>query len=133
MPVKVVDLAEEEAKLGPAGKHSLFKIIFDGEDGPHGFHMTYTEFPLGARSKEHTHGGEQVIFVLSGELTIELPELPDKPSLRVPAGSAVYVPPQIKHTHVNSGTETLRTLVILCPGGDSSLLKKAPRVDPSKW
>lgn len=129
MKIEVVDVVREEAHIGPVGKRSIVKFVV----GDKNFTMLYVEFPLGARAEEHMRQNAEAIYVLSGEAMIEFPELAEQKQHRIRAGSAMYLPPGIKHRHSISGKETMRMLVVFSPPGEETIRTKAsPVVDVSK-
>ena len=129
MKTEVVNVVREEAHIGPVGKRSIVKVIVSGKN----FTLCYVEFPLGARPEEHVRENEEAIYVLSGEAMIEFPELAEKKQYRIPAGSAMYLPPGVKHRHTNIGNETMRMLAVFSPPGEETIAAKAsPVVDISK-
>jgi mannose-6-phosphate isomerase-like protein (cupin superfamily) len=54
-----------------------------------------------------------MFFVLQGELTLRL----DDETVIAPAGSFVLVPPGTVHTFSNPGSEPVRYLSLMAPGG----------------
>lgn len=133
MEVKVISVIEKKARVGPAGKRSISKLIFGEDEGAKNFSMLYVEFPIGGRSDEHVRENEEAIYVLSGELLLECAKNEGKVQHRVKAGEAIYLPPGLKHQHINIGNEALRKLVIFAPpGAVTERAKKTPYVDLSK-
>ncbi len=127
--MEVVNVVREAAHIGPVGKRSIVKVVISGKN----FTMCYVEFPLGARPEEHVRENEEAIYVLSGEALIEFPELAGQKPHRLPAGSAMYLPPGVRHRHANGGNETMRMLAVFSPPGEETAAAKAsPVVDTSK-
>ncbi len=65
------------------------------------------EFEPGAVVPKHTHPGEEVGFVLAGELTVEIA---GKPAQAVKAGEVFFIPANTVHSGKN--TSTGQTVVI---------------------
>jgi quercetin dioxygenase-like cupin family protein len=53
----------------------------------------------GAASPKHTHPGEEVAYVLEGEVTVEID---GKPATTVKAGTTFFIPPNTPHTARNA-------------------------------
>jgi quercetin dioxygenase-like cupin family protein len=58
------------------------------------------EFQAGAMAPKHTHPGEEIGYVLEGELTVELE---GKPPLKLKAGDTFFVPLGTVHSAKNAG------------------------------
>jgi quercetin dioxygenase-like cupin family protein len=74
--------------------------------------MTRAEFQPGAATPKHTHPGEEVAYVLQGELSIELE---GKPALKLKAGDSFFVPAGTVHMGKNTAkgeTIVLSTYVV---------------------
>jgi quercetin dioxygenase-like cupin family protein len=72
------------------------------------------ELPPGQMIPPHTHSREdECNFVLEGELTCEV----GGEIVVAPVGSYVLKPREVPHTLCNTGTEPVRVLEILTPGG----------------
>ncbi len=129
MQPEVIDLVHQEAHIGPVGKRSIVKLILTNEH----YTLLSVEFPIGARPEEHIKPNTETIYVLSGEHVIEFPDMPDKKECRVRAGSAISLPPGVKHRHVNGARETTKILLIASPPGpETRMVQTSPAVDVSK-
>jgi quercetin dioxygenase-like cupin family protein len=74
--------------------------------------MTRAEFQPGAATPKHSHPGEEVAYVLQGELSIELE---GKPALKLKAGDSFFVPAGTVHMGKNTAkgeTIVLSTYVV---------------------
>ena len=128
MDLEVIDLVHADAHIGPVGKRSIVKLIATNDK----FTMLYVEFPIGARPEEHVRENAETIYVLSGEHLVEFPDV-DKKQRRVRAGSAIYLPPGIKHRHSNGGNETMKMIAVFSPPSwETDRVKTSPVVDVSK-
>jgi quercetin dioxygenase-like cupin family protein len=58
------------------------------------------EFQMGAAVPKHTHPGEEVGYILEGEITIEID---GKPPLKLKAGDAFFIPAGTVHAAKNTG------------------------------
>ena len=70
------------------------------------------EFDAGAAVPRHTHPGEEVGFVLQGELTVEIE---GKPAQTVKAGEAFFIPAGTVHSGKNTSkaaTVVLSTYIV---------------------
>jgi oxalate decarboxylase/phosphoglucose isomerase-like protein (cupin superfamily) len=50
----------------------------------------------------------------------------DQPPVKVSAGSSIYIPAEVYHSTVNTGTETLQLIVVYSPAGPERLLREIP-------
>ncbi len=78
----------------------------------------------------HNHPGtEEIIFVVSGEGE---QVVDDQPPVRVGPGACIFVPDGIHHSTHNTGTETMRLLVVYAPTGPEETLRSLPgvRIEP---
>jgi quercetin dioxygenase-like cupin family protein len=58
------------------------------------------EFPAGAGAPKHTHPGDEIGYVLEGELVVEME---GKPALKLKAGDTFFVPAGQIHSAKNTG------------------------------
>jgi quercetin dioxygenase-like cupin family protein len=63
--------------------------------------MARGEFNVGGGTPKHTHPGEEVAYVLEGQLTVEVE---GKPPVTLKAGDVFFVPGGTVHAAKNSGT-----------------------------
>jgi quercetin dioxygenase-like cupin family protein len=74
--------------------------------------LARADFPVGGAAPKHTHPGDEVAYVLEGELTLELA---GKPPVILKAGDSVFVPAGTVHSARNTGkgeTKILSTYII---------------------
>lgn len=72
----------------------------------------------------HNHpGAEEIIFVVSGEGE---QMIDDQPPVKVTPGACIYVPDSVYHSTLNTGTETLRLIVVYAPTGPERVLREIP-------
>ena len=69
--------------------------------------MARGEFNAGAGVPKHTHPGEEVAYVLEGEVTIEVE---GKAPVTVKAGESFFVPARAVHTAKNGGKTPAKVL-----------------------
>jgi quercetin dioxygenase-like cupin family protein len=75
----------------------------------------------GAKSPVHEHDGAEIIFVLSGEGETTI----DGKTYRIEKGSAIYIPPKIKHSFKNtSKTKPMEVIQIYTPPGPEERYRK---------
>ncbi|MFW6162361.1 MAG: cupin domain-containing protein [Planctomycetota bacterium] len=82
------------------------------------------ELDPGAGHDRHNHPGtEEIIFVLAGEgeQTVD-----DQGPVRVSPGSCIFVPKDAYHSTLNTGSQTMRLLVVYCPTGAENDLRGLP-------
>jgi quercetin dioxygenase-like cupin family protein len=65
------------------------------------------EFDPGAAVPKHTHPGEEVAYVLDGEVTVEMA---GKPPIVLKPGDVFFVPAGTVHTAKNTGKTTTKVL-----------------------
>ncbi|MBV8142616.1 MAG: cupin domain-containing protein [Verrucomicrobia bacterium] len=88
------------------------------------FSFGVVELAQGEGHARHNHpGSEEIIYVVSGkgEQMID-----DQPPVKVGPGSSIYVPADVYHSTVNTGTETLQLIVVYSPPGPERLLREIP-------
>jgi quercetin dioxygenase-like cupin family protein len=69
--------------------------------------MTRGEFNAGAAVPKHTHPGEEVAYILEGQVTLEVE---GKPPAVLKAGEVFFVPAGTVHAAKNSGTGVAKVL-----------------------
>ncbi|MBV9106086.1 MAG: cupin domain-containing protein [Verrucomicrobia bacterium] len=92
--------------------------------GANRFSFGVVELAQGKGHARHNHpGSEEIIYVVSGhgEQMVD-----DQPPVKVSAGSSIYIPPDVYHSTVNTGTETLQLIVVYSPAGPERLLREIP-------
>jgi oxalate decarboxylase/phosphoglucose isomerase-like protein (cupin superfamily) len=50
----------------------------------------------------------------------------DQPPIKVGPGSSIYIPADVYHSTVNTGTDTLKLIVVYSPAGPERLLREIP-------
>ncbi|RXE56550.1 cupin [Methanoculleus taiwanensis] len=82
-------------------------------DIPIGYSLAYAELlPGGYLGYDRLNGSSDLIYVISGELEITTP---DGEAVRVPAGSAAYIPPDQMKESRNTGTSVTTALSFVDP------------------
>jgi oxalate decarboxylase/phosphoglucose isomerase-like protein (cupin superfamily) len=103
------------------------KIYFLSEPavtGANHFSFGIVELAQGKGHARHNHpGAEEIIYVVSGqgEQMVD-----DQPPVEVSPGSSIYIPADVYHSTVNTGTETLKLIVVYSPAGPERLLREIP-------
>jgi quercetin dioxygenase-like cupin family protein len=89
------------------------------------------EFEAGAAVPKHTHPGEEIGFVLEGELTLEID---GKPPQKLKAGDSFFVPAGQAHTGKNTakGKTTVVSTYIVEKGKPLAAMVGAPAAAPAK-
>jgi oxalate decarboxylase/phosphoglucose isomerase-like protein (cupin superfamily) len=103
------------------------KIYFLSEPavtGAERFSFGIVRLASGKGHARHNHpGSEEIIYVVSGEGE---QMVDDKPAVKVGPGSSIYIPADIYHSTLNTGTETMELLVVYSPAGPERLLREIP-------
>src|ERR1700738_2931267 len=87
--------------------HFLSEPAVTGADR---FSFGVVELAQGKGHARHNHpGAEEIMYVVSrqGEEMVA-----DQPPVKVSAGSSIYIPAEVYHSTVNTGTETLQLIVV---------------------
>ena len=88
------------------------------------FSFGIVELAAGKGHARHNHpGSEEIIYVMSGEGE---QMVDDQPPVRVGPGSSIYIPADVYHSTLNTGTETMRLAVVYSPAGPERLLREIP-------
>jgi oxalate decarboxylase/phosphoglucose isomerase-like protein (cupin superfamily) len=88
------------------------------------FSFGIVELAAGKGHARHNHpGSEEIIYVVSGkgEQMVD-----DQPPVKVSSGSSIYIPADVYHSTLNTGTETLELIVVYSPAGPERLLREIP-------
>ena len=86
----------------------------------------------GKGHERHNHpGAEEIIFVMSGEGE---QMIDDQPPVKVRAGACIYIPDDVYHSTINTGSEPLRLIIVYAPAGPERVLREIPgcRVVPPR-
>src|ERR1700755_3666276 len=92
--------------------------------GAKAFSFGLGDLEAGRGHERHNHpGSEEIIYVVSGqgEQMVD-----DRPPVKVSAGSSIYIPADVYHSTLNTGTETLKLIVVYSPAGPERLLREIP-------
>ncbi|RLG06746.1 MAG: hypothetical protein DRN65_04720 [Thaumarchaeota archaeon] len=108
---KVVHISEVKAlevKEGGAEK-TWVKWLISKDDGAPNFAMRLFEIEPGGRTPLHDHPWEHEVFILDGKCKLVLG---DEEKI-LEAGYAIYIPPNLRHSFINTGERTLRFLCLI--------------------
>src|SRR6516164_8168390 len=97
------------------------------------FSFGIVELAQGKGHARHNHpGSEEIIYVVSGEGE---QMVDDKPPVKVGPGASIYIPADIYHSTVNTGSETMKLIVVYSPAGPERLLREIPgaKVITASW
>jgi oxalate decarboxylase/phosphoglucose isomerase-like protein (cupin superfamily) len=101
--------------------HILSEPVVTGADR---FSFGVVELAQGKGHARHNHpGSEEIIYVVSGEGE---QMVDDQPPVQVSSGSSIYIPADVYHSTVNTGTEILKLIVVYSPAGPERLLREIP-------
>ena len=88
------------------------------------FSFGIVELAQGQGHARHNHpGSEEIIYVVSGEGE---QMVDDQPPVKVGPGASIYIPADIYHSTVNTGSEPLKLIVVYSPAGPERLLREVP-------
>jgi oxalate decarboxylase/phosphoglucose isomerase-like protein (cupin superfamily) len=88
------------------------------------FSFGIVELAQGEGHARHNHpGSEEIIYVVSGQGD---QMVDDQPPVKVSPGSSIYIPADVYHSTVNTGTETMKLIVVYSPAGPERLLREIP-------
>jgi quercetin dioxygenase-like cupin family protein len=93
--------------------------------------LARAEFDAGAVAPKHTHPGEEIGFILEGELTLEID---GKPPQKLKAGDSFFVPAGQVHTGKNTakGKTVVVSTYIIEKGKPLASMVGAPAATPAK-
>ncbi|MCD6235903.1 MAG: cupin domain-containing protein [Thaumarchaeota archaeon] len=106
--VRTSDVKALEVEEAGAEKARL-KWLISEEDGAPNFFMRLFEVDPGGRTPLHSHPWEHEIFILNGKARIILGD----EEVDVEPETAVYIPPNLRHSITNPGKELLRFLCLI--------------------
>ena len=88
------------------------------------FSFGIVELTAGKGHARHNHpGSEEIIYVISGEGE---QMVDDRPPVKVGPGASIYIPADVYHSTLNTGTQTMRLAVVYSPAGPERLLREMP-------
>jgi len=90
---------------------SIRWLISEKDGAPH-FAMRLFEIEAGGQTPFHTHSNEHEVFILEGSGSVWR----DGAEVAVTPGTAVYVPPNEKHTFRNTGHAVMKMLCLIPHG-----------------
>ena len=85
------------------------RLLLSEKEKVPNFAMRLFEIEVKGHTPYHTHDEEHEVFVLSGKGFVKSA----KGKTTFEPGSAVYVPPGIKHNFVNTSDETLKFICVV--------------------
>ena len=108
---KVVHVSEVKAsKVEEEGAEKAWiRWLISKEDGAGNFAMRLFEVEPGGRTPLHSHPWEHEIFILEGEARLIL----GGEEKRAGRETAIYIPPNLKHSIMNVGENKLRFLCLI--------------------
>jgi len=100
---------ELEKVTAPGAKNTAVRWLISDKDGAPTFAMRLFEVGVNGNTPLHNHPWEHEIFILEGEAKVKI----GNEEFHVKPGYAIYIPPNIKHTIVNTGEGTLKFLCMI--------------------
>lgn len=79
--------------------------------------------PGGGHERHNHPGAEEIIYVLSGEGE---QMVDDQPPVKIGPGACVFLPEGVYHATRNTGSETMRMIIVYTPAGSERLLRDIP-------
>lgn len=114
--VRQVDTSAMQA-IGDSDRFS--QALLDHTSGATTCSINYIKTPAGGGSPAglHTHDVDQIFFILSGTMSIEV----DGTEYVAPPGALVFFPKSVPHRNWNAGTEPTVHLAINAPQPDPAV------------
>jgi mannose-6-phosphate isomerase-like protein (cupin superfamily) len=107
----VVDAADVEGVKRVPNRVSKV-LLSEMNVGIRGFSMGQNVTEVGSRIPEHAHdASEEGMYIVSGRGRL----ITDEGEQDLVAGMAIYMPPGVKHTIVNTGDEELKLVWVYSP------------------
>jgi putative monooxygenase len=107
----VVDAADVEGVKKVPNRVSKL-LLSEMSVGIQGFSMGQNVTEVGSRIPEHVHDvSEEGMFVFSGQGRL----ITDEGEQDLVPGSAIYMPPGVKHSIINTGDEDLKLVWVYSP------------------
>jgi len=98
--------------------------------GAHRHSFGVVELAPGSGHDRHNHPGtEEVIYVVEGE---GQQMVDDQPPIPVGPGACIFIPDDVYHSTLNTGSVPMRLVVVYSPAGAERLLREIPgcRISP---
>lgn len=108
-----ISLSEIEGMRFPTGRHTRVLIGVDSPVQAENFTMGYVKIDPQGSVPKHEHYNEEVYYIVEGSGTIEMGNEVSK----ISAGTAVYIPSNIPHELVNTGSEEMIMMFVYSPAG----------------
>ena len=118
----VVALAAVLAAQNPAIKRTVVKTADDSVPGREAV-IANVEIAPGGNAGRHTHPGDEISYILSGEGEILME---GQPPLKVKAGDGFVIPGGTKHDAHNTGSQPLRLVGVYVVEKGKPLATPAP-------
>jgi oxalate decarboxylase/phosphoglucose isomerase-like protein (cupin superfamily) len=88
------------------------------------FSFGVVELAAGKGHARHNHpGSEEIIYIVSGEGE---QMVDDQPLVKVGPGASIYIPADVYHSTLNTGSEPMKLIVVYSPAGPERLLREIP-------
>jgi len=87
-------------------------LLSEASVGARGFSMGQNVTAVGSRIPEHAHeASEEGMYIISGQGRL----ITEEGEQELRAGMAIYMPPGVKHSILNTGDEELKLVWVYCP------------------
>lgn len=94
--------------------------------GATSFSFGVVELAVGKGHIRHNHPGvDEMIYVVSGEGD---QMLGDQEAVKVKAGDSIWIPKDIYHSTINTGSTSMQLIVVYAPAGAEQALRQDPDV-----
>jgi quercetin dioxygenase-like cupin family protein len=110
----------DQAALDAAGPHERFsQWLLDQTSGATSCSINFIKTPAGGGSPAglHTHVVDQIFYILSGTMSIEV----ERTEYQAPPGSLVFFPAGVAHRNWNAGSEPTVHLAFNTPQPDPAV------------
>lgn len=112
--VKSLNVGPNEGRVYDHLGGEKMTVLLSAQDTDGNFALFIDEVPPGGGPPLHIHHNEdETFYILEGELDIQV----NNNKFTASVGTSVFLPKGIPHTFHNSGSQTVRALVVLSPGG----------------
>ncbi|UCC90269.1 MAG: cupin domain-containing protein [Dehalococcoidia bacterium] len=127
MKAKIMRVEELPIYLGDVFRT---RILVDEEVGSKHVAVFYVEQAPGTHGAEHVRDNEEINFVLRGHPVLEI--IGEGEYHLIP-GMVAFIPPGVKHRHINTGEEAVLMIGIRAPISDAAQkVKLRPKEVPRK-
>ena len=105
----------------------ILRVWFDKSNGPQQVSCGSTEIPVGSKLPFHSHETEEeLMFVYKGN---GIAEIETGETFNLEPETAIFMPPGLKHTFINTGNEPLCFCFFYAPSGPEQAVFKLQKME----